>query len=103
MASNRMMRREKKRIRLQLLKRDQRAELRKALNDPAIIDVEEKYKLLAEFEKLPRDSGRVRQSRRCAITGRSRGVYRFVGVCRNKFRELAMRGEMPGMVKSSWG
>lgn len=101
MASNRMGRREDKRIRLEVLRREQRADLRKQLNDPAL-DVEEKYKVLAKFEKLPKDSARTRQSRRCVMTGRSRGVYRFVGLCRNKFRELAMRGELPGVVKSSW-
>lgn len=100
MASKRMIRRETKRIRLQRL-RDKRKVLRTRLNDPNL-SIEEKYAVLSEFEKLPRDSARVRISRRCRITGRARGVYRKFGICRNILRELAMKGEVPGLVKSSW-
>ena len=100
MASNRMMRREDKRIYLQR-HREKRDALKLKLNDPSL-SIEEKYQVLSDIEKLPRDSSYVRLSHRCNLTGRARGVYRKFGVCRNMLRELAMRGEVPGLVKSSW-
>ncbi|MCS5709381.1 30S ribosomal protein S14 [Candidatus Berkiella cookevillensis] len=100
MASNRMMRREDKRIYLQR-HREKREALKQKLSDPSL-SIEEKYQVLSEMEKLPRDSSYVRLSHRCKLTGRARGVYRKFGVCRNMLRELAMRGEVPGLVKSSW-
>lgn len=100
MASNRMMRREDKRIYLQR-HREKRDSLKQKLSDPSL-SIEEKYQVLSEMEKLPRDSSYVRLSHRCNLTGRARGVYRKFGVCRNMLRELAMRGEVPGLVKSSW-
>lgn len=54
------------------------------------------------LQALPRDSSPVRLRNRCAITGRPRGVYRKFGLGRNKLREIAMRGEVPGVVKASW-
>lgn len=100
MASKRMIRRESKRIRLQRL-HEKRVTLRAQLNDPTL-DIEAKYDILAKFEKLPRDSNRIRLSRRCKITGRARGVYRRFGLCRNELRRRAMLGEVPGLVKASW-
>lgn len=100
MASNRMIRREVKRTRLQR-HRGKRQELKQKLNDP-MLSLEEKYHVISQIEKLPRDSSYVRLSNRCQITGRARGVYRKFGLCRNILRELAMRGEVPGLVKSSW-
>lgn len=100
MASNRMIRREKKRVKLQN-RRAKRTELRKQLNDPDL-DIDAKYEILARLEKMPRDSSRVRLSRRCNITGRAHGVYRKFGLCRNELRRRAMLGEVPGLVKSSW-
>lgn len=58
--------------------------------------------LVFKLQRLPRNSSATRITRRCKITGRARGVYRKVGLSRIKFRELAMRGEIPGVVKSSW-
>lgn len=55
-----------------------------------------------EFQKLPRNASPSRQRRRCALTGRPRGVFRKFGLCRSKLREVAMRGEVPGMTKASW-
>ena len=52
--------------------------------------------------KLPRDANPIRLHRRCAITGRPHAVYRKFGLGRNKLRELAMKGDIPGLVKSSW-
>ncbi len=54
------------------------------------------------LQKLPRDSAPVRQRNRCRITGRPHGVYRKFGLCRNKIREAAMRGDIPGLVMASW-
>ena len=56
----------------------------------------------AKLQKLPRDASPVRLRNRCALTGRPRGVYRKFGLGRNKLRELAMRGEVPGVIKASW-
>ena len=55
-----------------------------------------------KLQKLPRDASPTRLRNRCAITGRPRGVYRKFGLGRNKLRELAMRGEVPGVIKASW-
>lgn len=54
------------------------------------------------LQKLPRDASPVRLRNRCALTGRPRGVYRKFGVARNKLRELALKGEVPGVIKASW-
>jgi small subunit ribosomal protein S14 len=56
----------------------------------------------ARLQALPRNASPVRLRNRCAITGRPRGVYRKFGLGRNKLREIAMRGEIPGVIKASW-
>ncbi len=56
----------------------------------------------AKLQKLPRDASPSRLRNRCAITGRPRGVYRKFGLGRSKLRDLAMRGEVPGVIKASW-
>ena len=56
----------------------------------------------AKLQRLPRDASPVRLRNRCAMTGRPRGVYRKFGLGRNKLRELALRGEVPGVIKASW-
>ena len=56
----------------------------------------------AKLQRLPRNASPSRLRNRCAITGRPRGVYRKFGLGRNKLRELAMRGEVPGVIKASW-
>ena len=53
-------------------------------------------------KQLPRNSSPSRQRNRCEVTGRPRGVFRKFGLCRNKLREVVMRGEVPGMTKASW-
>jgi small subunit ribosomal protein S14 len=55
-----------------------------------------------KLQQLPRDASPVRLRNRCRLTGRPRGVYRKFGLGRNKLREIAMRGEIPGVVKASW-
>lgn len=81
------------------------AEKRKALfaiiKDPKATD-EARDEAMAKLQALPRDASPVRLRNRCAITGRPRGVYRKFGLGRNKLRELAMRGEVPGIIKASW-
>lgn len=63
---------------------------------------EEREKAQLKLQSLPRDSSPVRRRNRCKITGRPRGVYRKFGLSRNMLRLYAMRGEVPGLVKSSW-
>lgn len=81
------------------------AEKRKALN--AIInDVSlsegERYEARLKLQQLPRNASPSRTRNRCELTGRPRGVFRKFGLCRNKIRELAFRGEIPGVTKASW-
>jgi len=56
----------------------------------------------SEYMAMPRDASPCRMRNRCRVTGRSRGVYRKFGLGRNKLREAAMRGDIPGLVKASW-
>jgi small subunit ribosomal protein S14 len=78
-----------------------RAEFIKVFNNASLSE-DERMAARLKFQKLPRDSSPVRQRRRCALTGRPRGVFRKFGLCRNKLREVAMRGEIPGLTKASW-
>jgi small subunit ribosomal protein S14 len=79
----------------------QRAELRKKLKD-ANVSIEEKIEVQEKFSKLPRNSCPTRLNRRCEVSGRSKGYYRKFGISRIALRELALRGQLPGMRKSSW-
>jgi small subunit ribosomal protein S14 len=63
---------------------------------------EERYEARLKLQKLPRDASPVRLRNRCALTGRARGVYRKFGLARGKLRDIAMRGEIPGVIKASW-
>ena len=63
---------------------------------------EDKREARVKLQKLPRNASPVRLRNRCAITGRPKGFYRKFGLGRNKLRELAMKGDIPGLVKSSW-
>jgi len=63
---------------------------------------EDKMAAVTALAKLPRDSSPARQRNRCRITGRPHGYYRKFGLSRNKLREAAMRGDVPGLVKASW-
>lgn len=78
-----------------------RAELRAKLNDPDV-SIEEKLEVQEQFAKLPRNSCPTRLNRRCAVSGRSKSYYRKFGISRIALRELALRGELPGVRKSSW-
>ncbi|MCT4635609.1 MAG: 30S ribosomal protein S14 [Rickettsiales bacterium] len=66
------------------------------------LPMEERFAAVQKLSKLPRNSSLVRVRRRCAVTGRPRGNYRFFGLCRNMLRELAASGKLPGVIKSSW-
>ena len=101
MAKSSMIAREKKRSKLVEKYAAKRAELKAILKYTNASD-DEKWAAQVKFQKLPRDSSPVRQQRRCQITGRPRGVYRKFGLCRNKLREAAMRGDVPGLTKASW-
>lgn len=78
-----------------------RAALRKRLNDPNV-SIEEKLEIQQAFAKMPRNSCPTRLKRRCAVTGRPRGFYRKFGISRIALREMALKGQLPGVRKSSW-
>jgi small subunit ribosomal protein S14 len=101
MAKKSMIAREKKRTQMVAKYAAKRAALKAVLANPEASD-DEKWDAQVALQKLPRDASPVRQRRRCQITGRPHGVYRKFGLCRNKLREAAMRGDVPGLVKSSW-
>jgi len=63
---------------------------------------EERQEARDKFQQLPRNASPVRLRNRCKLTGRPRGVFRKFGLARNKLREIAMRGEIPGLIKASW-
>jgi small subunit ribosomal protein S14 len=87
---------------LSLINREaKRAEL-KAVIDNAKLSDEERMEARLALQKLPRNASPCRQRNRCQITGRPRGVFSKFGLARGKLREVAMRGEIPGMVKASW-
>ena len=77
------------------------AELRKKAIDEKLSETEREA-ARAKLQKLPRNGNPNRVRNRCALTGRSRGVYRDFKLCRNKFRELALQGLIPGVTKASW-
>ena len=78
-----------------------RAELKAIFKDVNRSE-EERMEALQKLQSLPRNASESRLRNRCQLTGRPRGVFRKFGLCRNKIREIAMRGEIPGVVKASW-
>ena len=96
-----MIAREVKRAEIAAKFVDKRAQLKKVIASPAS-SLEEVLAASTALQKLPRDSSTVRKQRRCNVTGRPHGVYRKFGLCRNKLREAAMRGDVPGLTKASW-
>ena len=101
MAKKSMIAREVKRDRLIKAHAAKREELNRLIKS-ADSSAEEQFQAMLDIQKLPRDSSPIRKRNRCAVTGRPRGYYRKFGLCRNKLREVIMRGEAPGVVKSSW-
>ena len=78
-----------------------RAELQAVIDNAKISD-EDRFAARQKLQQLPRNSSPTRLRNRCKLTGRPRGVFRKFGLGRNKLREFAMRGEIPGIVKASW-
>ena len=101
MAKTAIINRDKKRREMVKKFAAKRAELFAIIQDMKLSD-EERYAARLKLQALPRDSSPVRVRNRCVLTGRPRGVYRKFGLGRNKLREIAMRGEIPGMIKASW-
>lgn len=101
MAKTSMIEREHKRERIVKRYAVKRAEI-KARIDDAELPYEDRQRARAQLQKLPRDASPVRLHNRCRLTGRPHGYYRKFGLARNKLREAAMRGDVPGLVKASW-
>ncbi len=78
-----------------------REALQAIIDDPKASD-ETRYEARLAIQALPRNANKTRLRNRCALTGRPRGIYSKFGLGRNKLREFAMRGEIPGIVKASW-
>ena len=96
-----MIQREKKRAKLVARYAEKRAKLKAIVRNVNSTD-EERRAAQAKLNAMPRDASPTRQRNRCAITGRPHGVYRKFGLGRNKLREGAMKGEIPGLTKASW-
>lgn len=101
MARLALINREEKRRRLVKKYAAKRAELLAIIRDPSRSE-EERNSARLKLQSLPRNASPTRLRNRCQLTGRPRGVFRKFGLCRNKIRELAMKGEVPGVVKASW-
>ncbi|MFC6670920.1 30S ribosomal protein S14 [Marinobacterium aestuariivivens] len=101
MAKQSMKAREVKRAKTVAKYAAKRAELKAIINSPSSSE-DERWDALVALQKLPRDASPARQQRRCQLTGRPHAVYRKFGICRNKLREAAMRGDVPGLKKASW-
>ena len=101
MAKTNMIERDKRRVLVAKKYAAVRTRLKEAIRSPKSSH-EERQTAQAQLQALPRDASPTRQRNRCAITGRSRGVYRKFGLARTKIREGQARGEIPGLAKASW-
>jgi small subunit ribosomal protein S14 len=101
MAKLSLKNREAKRAKMVAKYAVKRAELMAIIDNVKLGD-DERMQARMKLQLLPRNASPVRQRNRCALTGRPRGVFKKFGLCRNKLREIAMRGEVPGMSKASW-
>ncbi|MBR9812412.1 30S ribosomal protein S14 [bacterium] len=101
MAKKSMIARDVKRAKLVAKYAEKRAALKATISNPETT-YEDRYAAVQALQALPRDASPVRMRNRCQVTGRPRGYYRKFGLGRNKLREAAMNGEIPGLVKSSW-
>lgn len=101
MAKKSMIARDVKRSRTVEKYAAKRAAIKARINDPQATP-QERFTASQELQQLPRDASPTRQRNRCKATGRPRGYYRKFGLSRNKLREVAMRGEVPGLTLSSW-
>jgi len=101
MAKTNMVEREKRRAKIVKKYAAKRAQLKELIRSPRTTP-EARAAAQVELQSQPRDASATRGRNRCAITGRSRGVYRKFGLARVKIREVANRGEIPGLSKASW-
>ncbi|WP_317933040.1 30S ribosomal protein S14 [Halioxenophilus sp. WMMB6] len=101
MAKKSMIARDAKRAKAVAKFASKRAELKAIIASPSSSE-EQVWEAQIKLQKMPRDASATRIQRRCRITGRPHAVYRKFGLCRNKLREAAMRGDVPGLVKASW-
>jgi len=101
MAKTSMINRERKRTKVQRRYAAKRTELKALIKSPTASD-EQRMAAVEKLQKLPRDASPVRGRNRCSLTGRPHGYYRKFGLARNKLREAAMRGDIPGLHKASW-
>ena len=101
MAKVSMVERERKREKLVRKYATKRAELKAIIKNPNT-PMEEREEAVRKLQEQPRDASKSRRQNRCRATGRPHGYYRKFGLARNKLREAAMRGDIPGLVKSSW-
>ncbi len=101
MAKLSLINREAKRLRTVQKYASKRAALKEKINKQSL-SAEERLAAMRELQRLPRDASPVRLRNRCRMTGRPHGFYRKFGLGRNKLREAAMRGDVPGLVKASW-
>jgi len=101
MAKTSMVMRERRRAKIVKRYAAQRVQLKELIRAPRT-SPDERAAAQAKLQSMPRDASPSRQRNRCAITGRSRGVYRKFGLSRVKIREVAFRGEIPGLTKASW-
>ena len=101
MAKTSLIQRELKRTELVAKYAKKHTELKATANDAKKSD-EERYAARLQLQQLPRNAYPSRQRNRCVLTGRPRGTFRKFGLSRNKIRELAFKGDIPGVVKASW-
>ncbi|CAH0443430.1 30S ribosomal protein S14 [Ralstonia syzygii subsp. syzygii] len=101
MAKFSLIEREKKRAKLVAKYAEKRAALEAIVADQSKSE-EERYEARLKLQQLPRNANPTRQRNRCSITGRPRGTFRKFGLARNKLREIAFKGEIPGLTKASW-
>jgi small subunit ribosomal protein S14 len=96
-----LINRQEKREKLVAKFAKKRDALQAVIDNPRTSD-EDRYNARLKLQELPRNANPTRLRNRCALTGRPRGYFRKFGLGRNKLREYAMRGEIPGVVKASW-
>jgi small subunit ribosomal protein S14 len=101
MAKLALINREEKRRALAAKFAKKREALISIIHNAELSDVE-RYEARLKLQQLPRNANPTRQRNRCQLTGRPRGVFRKFGLCRNKIRELAFDGQIPGVTKASW-